>query len=337
MTILNNIQSFGSIFLNMLDRQSTGHETELLHSHINKAGNYNRWYTEEAVLLRLGQICHFLISDRFILAYEALIKRKFKKGIIYGIHSGENIPLEEFSTLLTVLLSGNTFIYKMSEKSDKLISFFFDSLGNNMNDLRDNIKFTDGNLKGADKFIVNRQKDDQAVIRKYFAERKTLFVIRHQSVAVLDGNENPVTLSLLGKDIFTFYGRGTGNVRKLYVPEGYDMAVFIKAIEDWHFLSDHSTHINNYNYYRTVYLLNSTPHFDNGFMLFKEDSELHAPTGVLFYEYYNDKTVLLKKLNLSAEVSSIYTSNPATDCEKKFGESIDQLLTPSVNLINFLS
>jgi hypothetical protein len=155
-------------------------------------------------------------------------------------------------------------------------------------------------------------------------------------VAVLDGNEKPEELNLLGHDLFTFFGMGTGNVRKLFVPKGFDLTIFFRAIEEWHSLRDHSSFVNNYQYNKTVYLINNITHFDNGFMLFKEDTAYRAPTGVLFYEYYEDKTALLKILNQSPYLTFIYTANDENSRLRKFGESMNQLLLPSDNIIKFL-
>ncbi len=43
-------------------------------------------------------------------------------------------------------------------------------------------------------------------------------------------------------------------------------------------------------------MLNKVPLLENGFMLFKEDTSLVAPTASLFYEHYDDQSILLKQL-----------------------------------------
>jgi len=334
--ILFKIQAFGKLFLDMLNGKKQDKASEILHSLIQNAKNYNHWFTEEAVLLRLNKISDFLISDQFVSAYSSLVKHEFKKNKIYGVYSKENIPLEEFSTLLAILLSGNSFIYKTGEKSDKLITFFFEFLGNSCKELEHCISFTDSTIKIADKYIFTLRNEQNPEVKKYFEKKETLFEIRYQSVAVLDGNEKPEELNLLGHDLFTFFGMGTGNVRKLFVPKGFDLTIFFRAIEEWHSLRDHSSFVNNYQYNKTVYLINNITHFDNGFMLFKEDTAYRAPTGVLFYEYYEDKTALLKILNQSPYLTFIYTANDENSRLRKFGESMNQLLLPSDNIIKFL-
>jgi len=129
---------------------------------------------------------------------------------------------------------------------------------------------------------------------------------------------------------------GSGSVKKLYLPRGYDLTTFYKSIENWNFLLDHSAYANNYQYYQSVFLINQIPHLDNGFLLLTEDSSYRSPTGVLYYEYYDDKSHLFEMLNNSSNISDIYTSGAAIGHEKMFGDSVNQMLLPSNKLIRFL-
>jgi hypothetical protein len=333
---LYNIQSFGCLLLEVLNKEITCHETEVLQSQISKARHYNHWFTEDSVTLRLRMICDFIISEKFKSAYSIFRTQEFKKNKIFGVLSEENIPLEEFPTLMSILVSGNTFIYKTTEKSDKLLSFFFEFLHKTFKEFESGINFNSDNLKDDNEFIITQQKDNKVEIKKYLENKIALHEVRHQSVAVLDGNENSETLKLLAADIFNFFGMGSGNVRKLYIPKGFDLTVFIRLIENWHFLLDHSAYANNYQYYQSVFLLNQIPHLDNGFILFTEDNAFRSPTGVLYYEYYDDKTKLFETLKNSSTISYVYTSSPVNIHEKMFGESVNQMLLPSENLIRFL-
>jgi len=55
--------------------------------------------------------------------------------------------------------------------------------------------------------------------------------------------------------------------------------------------------MNNYQYFRSVYLLNKIHHLDNGFLLLKEDETYHSPTGILYYEFYQSLDSLISKLD----------------------------------------
>ncbi|UTW62582.1 hypothetical protein KFE98_00025 [bacterium SCSIO 12741] len=68
-------------------------------------------------------------------------------------------------------------------------------------------------------------------------------------------------------------------------------------------LMQHKKYMNNYLYHRTLYLMNKEQLLDNEFVLLKEDSGLHSPLGVLFYEYYTDlKEVKVNWTQLQGEI-----------------------------------
>jgi hypothetical protein len=72
------------------------------------------------------------------------------------------------------------------------------------------------------------------------------------------------------------------------VPEGYSFIKFFESIEDFSYIGDHSKYRNNYDYNKSIFLVNGDVHFDNAFLLLKEDTSLASPSSVLHYEYYKD-------------------------------------------------
>jgi hypothetical protein len=185
--------------------------------------------------------------------------------------------------------------------------------------------------------IVTKRQESNVTEQEYLSKKPFFIETRHQSVAVLNGDETSETISWLGNDMFSYFGMGCGNVRKLYLPEGFEVHRFYNAIEPWNSLLEHSAYTNNYQYYQSVYLMNRIEHLDNGFLILKEDTSTQAPTGVLFYEYYKNKNLLIDNLMGSDKINFIYTSNPENERQRAFGESVNQLLLPSINLKLFLS
>src|SRR5690606_41344763 len=78
------------------------------------------------------------------------------------------------------------------------------------------------------------------------------------------------------------------SVSKLYLPKGYEISTFFEAIESYSAIRDHYKYTNNYDYNKSIYLINKDKHFDNGFLLLKEDKAISSPLAVLFYEEYAD-------------------------------------------------
>ena len=105
---------------------------------------------------------------------------------------------------------------------------------------------------------------------------------------MLTGNETSEQLYELGHDIFDYYGLGCRNVSKLLVPKGYNFNFFFESIEAYQPIINHHKYNNNYDYNKSIYLVNSDKHFDNGFLLLKEDERLASPLAVLYYGYYDD-------------------------------------------------
>ena len=58
---------------------------------------------------------------------------------------------------------------------------------------------------------------------------------------------------------------------------------------------------NNYEYYRSIYLINTVIHLDNGFLLIKQESSYSSPPSVLYYEEYDDITILKNRLMVESE------------------------------------
>lgn len=72
--------------------------------------------------------------------------------------------------------------------------------------------------------------------------------------------------------------------------------------------------MNNYEYNRTLYMLNSEKMLDNNFLVIKEDTGIASPPGVLFFEYYSDIEDVRRRLekdkeNIQCVVSKLPINN----------------------------
>jgi hypothetical protein len=95
------------------------------------------------------------------------------------------------------------------------------------------------------------------------------------------------------------------------VPEGYNFNFFFESIEAFNPIINHHKYNNNYGYNKSIYLVNSDKHFDNGFLLLKEDERLASPLAVLFYDYYDNLDSAQKQLeDQSDKVQCIVSTAP---------------------------
>jgi hypothetical protein len=120
-------------------------------------------------------------------------------------------------------------------------------------------------------------------------------------------------LQSLGKDIFDYFGLGCRNVSKVFVKNQEQLTDLLDALESFSWVGNHHKYFNNYEYNKSIYLVNRTPHLDNGFLLLKESTDLVSPIGVLFYEIYSEEHQLKTKLkDLDAKIQCV-VGNPAMD------------------------
>lgn len=76
---------------------------------------------------------------------------------------------------------------------------------------------------------------------------------------------------------------------------------FFEGIEVHKGIIDHFKYGNNYDYNKSIYLINGDKHFDNGFLLLKEDTKFASPLAVVFYETYESLEDLTAKLELEKD------------------------------------
>lgn len=271
----------------------------------------NPWFTNEYIKKALGAWCSELTIEKlnnWLINYQNIPQPKPKKVVI--IMAG-NIPLVGLHDLLSVLLCGHKAIVKLSGDDNVLMKWAIENLVRLAPELSTQIEITEERLpKDFDAVIATGSNNTNRYFEYYFKNKSSLLRKSRTSVAVLTGKETQEDLHKLGEDIFTYFGLGCRNVSKIYLPEGYDIATFYEGIVDFYEHINHNKYANNYTYHKAIFLMNLTQHFDNNFLLLKEDKAIASPLGVLFYEYYSDinelaQTLALQKENIQCVVSKV--------------------------------
>jgi hypothetical protein len=271
----------------------------------------NPWFTNEYIKKALGAWGSELTIEKlnnWVINYQNIPHPKPKKVVI--IMAG-NIPLVGLHDLLSVLLCGHKAIVKLSGDDNVLMKWAIENLVRLAPELSTQIEITEERLpKDFDAVIATGSNNTNRYFEYYFKNKSSLLRKSRTSVAVLTGKETQEDLHKLGEDIFTYFGLGCRNVSKIYLPEGYDIATFYEGIVDFYEHINHNKYANNYTYHKAIFLMNLTQHFDNNFLLLKEDKAIASPLGVLFYEYYSDinelaQTLALQKENIQCVVSKV--------------------------------
>ncbi len=252
--------------------------------------NYNPWFTTENVksaLWAIGQSLNRKKLEKWINIYKVEKFEKHKRRTVAVVMAG-NIPLVGFHDFVSVLISGNNILIKLSSDDNKLLPLLYKMLIKIEPEFKSRINFTDGKLEHFDAIIATGSNNTSRYFEYYFEKYPHIIRKNRNSVAVLNGRETDEDLHNLGLDIFRYYGLGCRNVSKIYVPKNFVVDRFYESIKDFVDVINHSKYKNNYEYNKAIYLVNRTPHFDNGFLILKEDEGLSSPISVLYYEKYED-------------------------------------------------
>ncbi len=180
----------------------------------------------------------------------------------------------------------------MSDDDKHLLPFFLKLLVHYEPDLEQQIRFVNGKLSEFDAVIATGSNNTAKHFEYYFSKYPRIIRKNRSSIAIIKGDESEEDFRNLGKDIFTFYGLGCRNVSKLMVPKGYQFNAFFEGILPHGQVVTHNKYANNYDYHRSLYLLEAIPFLDNNFLILRQNEDLHSPVSVLYYQEYEDKNQL---------------------------------------------
>lgn len=279
---------------------------------IAAAARFNPWFRPEEVRYMMNAIAETLSGEgleRFLASYDLdAVKPKTVAVIMAG-----NIPLVGFHDFMCVLLSGHQLVARLSSDDKLLLPAVAEILFEIEPRFREAVRFTEGRIDGmnSDAIIATGSNNSSRYFEHYFAKYPHIIRKNRHGIAVLSGNESREQLEALGDDIFRYMGLGCRNVTKLFVPRGYSFNAFFESILSWgEKMISHTKYMNNYEYHRSLYLLNSEKLLDNNFILLREDTRLASPPGVLYYEFYDDVEVVKERLRIDSENIQCVVGDP---------------------------
>jgi hypothetical protein len=287
----------------------------------------NPWFTDQNMKVNLSYWAEKLNKydlTQWMNNYDTMnVSSKSVAIIMAG-----NIPLVGFHDFLSVFLCGHNSIIKLSSNDKHILPF-----------LSKKIIYIEGKLQGYDAVIATGSNNTSRYFEYYFKNKKSIIRKNRNSIAVLDGSENEDDLSLLGDDIFTYFGLGCRSISKLYVPENYCFDLFFNSIFKWNDLINSHKYANNYDYNKAIYLMSEYKFFDNGFFMVKEGSELYSPISTINYEFYNDISTLKQKIKADDKDIQCIVSNTEIENKINFGETQKPSLSQyadNIDVVEFL-
>ena len=335
------VSELGQFFKKYLDTNydNTNDDNLIIFEKIIQQGKLNNpWFTDQNMKVNLSYWAEKLNKydlTQWMNNYDTMnVSSKSVAIIMAG-----NIPLVGFHDFLSVFLCGHNSIIKLSSNDKHILPFLTNLMISTNNELSKKIIYIEGKLQGYDAVIATGSNNTSRYFEYYFKNKKSIIRKNRNSIAVLDGSENEDDLSLLGDDIFTYFGLGCRSISKLYVPENYCFDLFFNSIFKWNDLINSHKYANNYDYNKAIYLMSEYKFFDNGFFMVKKGSELYSPISTINYEFYNDISTLKQKIKADDKDIQCIVSNTEIENKINFGETQKPSLSQyadNIDVVEFL-
>lgn len=297
-------------------------KAQLFAAKVNATSAKNGWFTKDNIISALQGVTSWLQKDaliQWISIYPRLQENTDSKRV--AVIMAGNIPLVNFHDFISVIMSGNIFVGKLSSQDDILLPYIADLLIEIEPELKSQIQFTTEIIKNVDAIIATGSDNSARYFEYYFKKYPHIIRKNRSSMAVLTGNETIEELKALGNDVFQYFGLGCRNISYLFLPQNFDFKRMLDAWDEFQSVAHLSKYVNNYDYQKAILLLNKVPFYDNGFLLVKESEQLATPVSTLHYSFYNNieevnEYIAQNNAKIQCVVSADKTIKNALGCGK---------------------
>ncbi|MFC2109482.1 acyl-CoA reductase, partial [Bacteroidota bacterium] len=275
---------------------------------IRRAKESNGWFTDDNVLFSLESWSKALTKENIDQWTNAYSFKKSTPKTVAVIMAG-NIPLVGFHDFLSVLITGNNVLAKLSSNDKYFLPLVAKYLEHIQPQFKGKIKFTEEKLEGFDAVIATGSDNTARYFDYYFGKHPHIIRQNRNTIAILSGKETEEELEAMLDDVFRYFGLGCRSISKLFLPKGYDLNKIFKAAYRHKNIISYERYANNYDYNKAVYLMSLFSILENGFLMLKEDESYSSPISSLFYEYYEDTTSLNTKIELNRSKIQCISTN----------------------------
>jgi hypothetical protein len=258
----------------------------------------NGWFSSDQSSYAIHQIASCFLKEKALLEWASADIKHYPQAVQQkvGLILAGNIPAVGFHDLLCCFISGHKALIKYSDKDKLLIPFLIKKLIELSPNSAEYLEPVD-RLQQVDKVIATGSDNSSRYFEHYFANVPHIIRANRNSVAVLHGDETAEDLAALGEDIFRYYGLGCRSVSKIYVPLDFKLEYFMEQMDKFSPLQlSNSKYQNNFDYNRSVYLLNGTKHWCNDSLILMEDKSMLSRIATLHFEYYDSKEKLVEDM-----------------------------------------
>ena len=278
----------------------------------------NNWFTQSETERALRSWSELLSTENLIRWTDPYPINQVISARNILVITAVNIPLVGFHDFLSVLISGNRFIGRLSSRDDLLLI----TLANELTRIEPHFsKLIQLNEYSGtpDAVIATGSNNSSRYFQAEYGHLPHIIRKNRSSAAVLDGTESDEDLSELSGDILQYYGLGCRSISHLFLPGGYSPESLTKPLSFYREISPCAPFSNNHRFQKARLSMLTVPFLEAGPVLLVENESLHSPIGVVQYSFYDDRRILSGELKShSYELQCI--------CGKKSG---------SINLIPF--
>lgn len=249
----------------------------------------NNWFIPQFTKFALNNIADFLLDKEKLQNW--LNHYNFSSTIPYkiGIITAGNIPLVGFHDLLCAYLSPHQIQLKISSKDLFLTQWLIKSWCELDSELNHRLDIVE-RITNIDRIIATGSNNSYQMFQHYFSKYNPILRKNRTSIGMIRKNITDQEIDLLMDDIFMFFGLGCRNISKLYIEKEFELSRLFEAAEKkYAFLFDQVKYMNNYDYQRTLLLLNNVSHLANNFWMLKEDDQLFSPISTTHFSFFDNE------------------------------------------------
>ena len=302
----------------------------------------NTWFVSCFIDCALKNIRKWLFSENlnYWLSKNRVNFNDIPKNI--GIIMPGNIPLVGFHDFLSVILSGNRVIIKLSSKDSFLLPALTSYIIKIYPEMSDYIFFTDTVPENVDAVIATGSDNTIRSLKYFYKNKTSLFRGTRNSVAILSGNETDEQLSALADDIFLYFGLGCRSVSKIYLPDNKNIFERLKtAFQKYNWILKHKDWNDNLKLQKAKLLTHRSSFIDYNSIIFIQNSSINSPVATINYEIYDSVDNVLNSLKVNeSSIQCIVGSKEIDRSLIDFGCSQSPNLNDfadGINVLRFLS
>lgn len=247
----------------------------------------NPWFTMDFIIQSVNNIVVYYFQktalDTWLSSYD-LSKNSSKQ---VGIIVAGNIPLVGLHDIICAYFTSHQILIKLSSKDDVLMNYFMQEWAQIDADLMSQFRLSDM-LKNQEAIIATGSDTTHKYFEHYFKDIPRILRKNRNSIAVLSGTETEQELQGLSDDIFMYFGLGCRNVSLILVPRSFEIRNLFPYFDKYEYMKNHVKYMNNYDYNRTLLLMNQIPHLSSDYVILEEKLILSSRLATLHYSYYDD-------------------------------------------------